>query len=116
MISGRNHMKKFLALYRMDMEAMKKMMENTTKEQRDAGMAEWGAWMAAHKADMADMGGPVGKNTKVTPDGASEMSNDLGGYTVVQAESKEAAVALLKDCPHFKMPGATVDLMEVVSM
>jgi hypothetical protein len=109
-------MKKFLVLYRMDMDAMKKMMETTSKEEREKGMAEWGTWMAAHKADFADMGGPVGKNTAVTTGGATETSNDLGGYSVVQAESKEAAVALLKDSPHFKMPGATVDLMEVVSM
>jgi hypothetical protein len=109
-------MKKFLVLYHMDMDAMKKMMETTSKEQRDAGMAEWSTWMAAHKADLADMGGPVGKNTHMTPEGASEMSNDLGGYSVIQAESKDAAVALLKDNPHFKMPGATVDLMEVTAM
>jgi hypothetical protein len=109
-------MKKFLVLYRMDMDAMKKMMESTSKEERAAGMAEWGTWMKAHQADLADMGGPTGKNTHMTPDGATEMSNDLGGYSVVQAESKEAAVALLKDNPHFKMPGATVDLMEVVAM
>ena len=72
--------------------------------------------MKAHAADFADMGGPVGKNTHVTKDGATEMSNDVAGYTIFQAESKEALTALLADNPHFSMPGATVDMMEVVQM
>lgn len=109
-------MKKFLALYRMDMEAMKKMMETSTPEERQKGMDEWKAWMTAHSADIADMGGPTGKNSHVTKEGATEVSNDLGGYTVIQAESKEAAIALLAGNPHFDMPGATIDLAEIVSM
>lgn len=100
----------------MDMDAMKKMMEGASKEQRDAGMKEWGDWMTAHKSDLADMGGPTGKNTVMSAGGAKEASNDLGGYSVVQAESKEAAAKLLADNPHFKMPGATIDLAEIVSM
>ncbi len=109
-------MKKFLALYRMDMEAMKKMMAESSPEDRAKGMEEWKTWMAAHQADMADMGGPTGKNMKVTKDGATEESNDLGGFTVIQAESIEAAAKLLADNPHFSMPGATIDLAEVQSM
>jgi len=109
-------MKKFLALYRMDMDAMKKMMEESSKEEREKGMGEWKTWMMAHTADMADMGGPVGKNTVVSTSGATESRNDLGGYTVFQAESKEAVVALLADSPHFSMPGAVVDVMEITQM
>jgi hypothetical protein len=109
-------MKKFLVLYRMDMAEMKKMMETTTPEQRNAGMAEWGVWMKNHAADMVDGGAPVGKNTTISASGANEVSNDLGGYSIVQAESKETAIKLLSDNPHFKMPGATVDLAEIVSI
>ena len=109
-------MKKFLALYRMDMEAMKKMMSETTPEEQQKGMDEWKTWMEAHKSDMADMGGGLGKNLQVTKDGSSEVSNDVGGYSVISAESKEAAAAILAGGPHFSMPGATVDVMEVMSM
>ena len=98
------------------MAAMQKMMAEASAEDRQKGMDEWGTWMKAHTADFVDMGGPVGKNTQVTKEGASEMSNDLGGYSVIQAESKEAAIKMLADNPHFSMPGATIDLMEVNSM
>ena len=100
----------------MDMEVMKKMMTESSEEDRKKGMAEWGAWMKNHMADMADMGGPVGKNTHVAKSGTTEMSNDIGGYSVFQAESKEAVVALLADNPHFSLPGSTVDLMEIMQM
>ena len=100
----------------MDMEAMNKMMSESTPEARQKGMEEWKTWMTAHAADMADMGGPVGKNSHVTKEGATEMSNDVGGYTVFNSESKEALTTLLADNPHFSMPGATVDMMEIVSM
>lgn len=98
------------------MEAMRKMMAETSPEDRQKGMAEWGVWMQSHAADFADMGGPTGKNMSVTKGGASEVSNDIGGYSVVQAESKEVAARLLADSPHFSMPGASADLMEIVPM
>ncbi len=109
-------MKKFLVIYRMDMEAMKKMMSEASAEDKQKGTDEWKTWMEAHHADFADMGGPTGKNTQVTATGATEVSNDVGGYSVIQAESKEAAVAMLAGNPHFSMPGSTIDLAEIVSM
>ena len=109
-------MKKFLVLYRMDLAAMKKFMSESTPEQRKGGMDEWGVWMKNHMADMADMGAPLGKNTVVSATGAVEQSNDIMGYSVLQAESKEAAAKILADNPHFKMPGTTVDLAEAMPM
>ena len=109
-------MKKFLVLYRMDMAAMKKMMEETNKEEREKGMKEWGAWMKKNMAIFADMGGPTGKNMQVTPSGMKQASNDIGGYSIVQAESAETLAKTLADNPHFQMPGAVIDLAEVVPM
>ena len=111
-----NRMKKFLVLYRMDMAAMKKMMEETSAEDRRKGMEEWGVWMKKNMANFADGGAPLGKNTQVSSSGAKEMRNDIGGYSILQAESAEAAAKILADNPHFKMPGAVVDVMEAVPM
>ena len=100
----------------MDMEAMRKMMTETSPEDRKKGMDEWNDWMQANAGIFADMGGPTGKNVQVTATGASEVSNDIGGYSIVQAESKEDAAEKLKTNPHFQMPGAVIDLAEIVSM
>ena len=109
-------MKKFLVLYRMDMAAMRKMMETTSKEEREKGMKEWGEWMKKNMAIFADMGGPTGKNMQVTPSGMTQVSNDIGGYSIVQAENAEAAAKILGGSPHFQMPGAVIDLAEIVPM
>ena len=100
----------------MDMAAMKKMMETSSVEERKKGMDEWGAWMKKNIGIFADMGGPMGKNMQVTASGMKQVSNDVGGYSIVQAESAEAAGKLLAGNPHFQMPGAIIDLAEIVPM
>ena len=109
-------MKKFLVLYRMDMAEMKKMMETMSKEDQQKGMKEWGEWMKANTAHFADLGAPIGKNWRVAVGGSSQTSNDVAGYSILQAESAEASVKLLEGSPHLKMPGATCDVAEIVPM
>ena len=100
----------------MDMAAMRKMMEESSKEERDKGMAEWGEWMKNNMSKFADGGAPTGKNWHVTPEGSSQISNDVGGYSMVMAQSAEEAAKFLEGSPHLKMPGATIDLAEIVPM
>ncbi len=109
-------MKKFLVLYRMDMESMKQMMETMTPESQKQSMAEWGAWMKAHVASFVDGGAPVGKTKEATAGGVADTHNDIGGYSIVQAETHEAAAALMADSPHLKMPGAKAEVMEIMPM
>ena len=109
-------MKKFLVLYRMDMAEMQKMMANTSAEERKKSMGEWEVWMKKNMASFADSGGPVGKTKQAAASGAADIRNDIGGYSIVQAESHEAAAALFTDSPHLTMPGATVEVMEIMSM
>ena len=42
--------------------------------------------------------------------------NDLGGYSILQAESKEAAAEALKNHPHFMMPGASIEVLEFMAI
>jgi hypothetical protein len=109
-------MKKFLVIYRMDMDAMKKMMANSTPEMQKKGMEDWQKWMDANKAMFADPGAPAGKNTEVSANGSMQKSNDVGGYSVVNADSVDAVAEMLKSSPHFQMPGSTCDVMELMDM
>jgi hypothetical protein len=108
-------MKKFLVLYRMDMAKMREMM-TANPDMGKKGMEEWGMWMKNHMADFADHGAPVGKNTEVSAQGSMQKSNDIGGYSIIQADSMEAVSKILADNPHLKMPGATCDVAELMSM
>lgn len=100
----------------MPKEAMAEIMKAMTPEMQQKSMGEWKAWMEAHTASFADMGAPLGKNTRVTADGVHEMSNEVGGYSIMQAESIEELAGVLKGSPHFGMPGMYAEVMEVKSM
>src|SRR5262245_32955183 len=100
-------MKKFLVLYKASAAAFQEMMK-ATPEQQKAGMDAWMAWGNKAKSSIVDMGAPLGKTLRVTPAGASPTTNDLGGYSILQGESKEALAATLKGHPHFMMPDSSI--------
>ena len=61
------------------------------------------------------MGGPLGKGAKVNKGGSvADSPNDLGGYSVLQAESKEALAAQLKEHPHFMTPDSSIEMVEIM--
>jgi hypothetical protein len=109
-------MKKFMVLYMMPTEAMQEAMKTMTPEEQKAGTEAWNNWMEAHKADLADPGAPLGKNKRITKEGVADTHNDVGGYTIVQADSHDEAVKLVQDSPNLDMPGAYMEVMEVVQM
>src|SRR5689334_8619214 len=101
-------MKKFLVLYQAPLTSFDKMMQ-TTPEQQKAGMEAWTAWSKKAASAIVDLGAPLGKSLRVTPAGASPVRNELGGYSVMQAESKEALADTMKGHPHFMMPGGYIE-------
>lgn len=108
-------MKKFMALYMAPREMMQEMMKASPEEQQK-GMADWNKWIQDRAKDLADPGAPLGRTKRITADGVSEAKNDIGGYSVVQAESAEEAAALFEDNPHVRMKGAWVELIECLPM
>jgi hypothetical protein len=106
-------MKKFLVLYKAPAAAFEQAMK-ATPEQQKGGMDGWMTWGKKAAASIVDMGAPLGKSLRVVQDGASPSTNDLGGYSILQAESKEALAETLKGHPHFMMPGGFIDVVEVM--
>lgn len=109
-------MKKFLVLYKAPTSAFEQM-KNATPEQQKAGMEAWMAWGKKAAGSIVDMGAPLGKSLRVTSGGgATPITNDLGGFSVLQGESKEALAETLKGHPHFMMPGAFIEIVEWMPM
>lgn len=109
-------MKKFFVLYMAPVAEFQKMMASSTPEQQKAGMDEWMKWADAHKSDIVDLGQPLGKTKRVNTSGVSDVKTDVGGYSIVQAESHEAAAKLFEGHSHLQIPGAYIDILEIVSM
>lgn len=108
-------MKKFLVLYKASPEAFAAAMKDSTPEQQKAGMDAWMNWSKKAATSLVDMGGPLGKSVSVAKGGnVSPIVNDLGGYSLMQAESKEALAATMKEHPHFMMVSGTIEIIEVM--
>jgi hypothetical protein len=87
--------------------------ERRAKEQQ--GIAAWKAWVEKHQGAIAEMGGPLGKTKKVDPRGVADISNQMGAFTVVRADSHEAAAKMFEGHPHFTIfPGEAVEIMPVL--
>jgi leucyl aminopeptidase (aminopeptidase T) len=109
-------MKKFLAIYLGSAESFEKykaMHEEMRKANDKKGMEAWMKWATDHKGDVVDMGSPLGKTKHIDKNGVKDVRNDLGAWTVVQAESHEAAAKMFENHPHFTIfPGESVEVME----
>jgi hypothetical protein len=97
------------------MTAWNALSEVERKAKEQAGVAAWHAWVKKHQAALADMGGPLGKTKHVGLGGIADISNQLGAFTVVRAESHEAAAKMFENHPHFAIfPGEAVEIMPVL--
>jgi hypothetical protein len=91
------------------------MPEAARREKEKEGIAAWKAWVEKHHAVISEMGGPVGKTKKVTQRGIVDTNNEIGAFTVVSAESHEAAAKMFEKHPHFTIfPGDGVEIMPVM--
>jgi hypothetical protein len=83
-------------------------------KERD-GIAAWHAWVEKNRAAIVEMGGPLGKTKRISAQGIADTSNPMGAFTVVRAESHEAAARLFEKHPHFSIfPGEAVEVMPVL--
>ena len=89
-----------------------------TEEAGKQVMADWVAWFGSLGAAVVDGGNPTAASKTITPGGA--VSDGAGaspatGYSILSADSLDAAVALAKGCPHLKA-GGTVGVYETMEV
>ncbi len=91
------------------------LSEGDRRAKEQEGMAAWKAWVDKHGAAIVSMGGPLGKTKKISQSGINDTSNELAAFTVVRADSHEAAARLFEKHPHFSIfPGDAVEIMPVL--
>jgi hypothetical protein len=107
--------KKYMVLYMASGAAFAKMMKESTPKQQEKGMQAWLKWMNKHKKSLVDGGAPLGKTKRVDAKGAANAKNEIGGYSIVQAQSHDAAAKMFgKDHPHLQIPGAWLEIVEIL--
>lgn len=105
-------MRKFLVLYRSTV-SNKEQMTKVPPEQRKPIMDAWASWARSAGAALVEMGAPLGDSTVIR---GTAGQGHIGGYSVVQAESIGLAQKMFEGHPHFGAPGASIELLEVMSM
>ncbi len=87
-----------------------------TPEEGAAVMEKWGAWLGGMGEAVVDGGNPVGVSKTVSASGVTNDggANPLSGYSIIQAESMEAATQLAAGCPIIEH--GTVEVAEIIPM
>ncbi len=97
------------------MQAWNALTETERHQKAQEGMAAWKAWVEKHQAQVVAMGGPLGKTKKISEHGIEDVSNELGAFMVVRADSHAAVARLFENHPHFTIfPGESVQVMPVL--
>jgi hypothetical protein len=110
-------MKDYLLVYRADF----RFMPDPTPEEMQAMSKRWMDWLGSIAAQnkLTDRGnrlertGKVIKNDNTVTNGPyAEIKESIGGYSIVKADSYEAAIELAKGCPVL-MLGGNVEVREI---
>lgn len=89
-----------------------------SEEEQATVMADWGAWYGSMGESIVDGGNPFSNSKHVSADGIGDGpvgSTPATGYTVIDADSLDAAMEKVKDHPHVKH-GGQVSVYETFKM
>ena len=80
-------------------------------------MAKWKAWVAGLGDAAVNPGTPLGKSRIVSSSGVSDDGgpDPMSGFTVVKADSMDAALEMAKRCPYLEMDGR-LEVAEMMEM
>lgn len=81
-------------------------------------MAAWWAWLGSLGGALVDGGNPIINAKNISPDGSvreGPIGTPATGYSVIKADSHDAAVALAKGCPHLQS-GGQITVYETMEM
>jgi hypothetical protein len=109
--------KKFLLIYRGPRQTSETPHSPAVMQKI---METWGAWKAKFGDAIVDMGdglhdtGRVLGTAGVTDGPLVESKEIVGGYSVVQAASYDAALAMARECPIMFMPNSRIEVRELM--
>ena len=111
-------MNKYIVLFLAPATVMDEWMK-TPQAERDVAekkmREEWDEWMKSHSAMIKETNAG-GKTKRVTSGGVVDARNDIMLYSVIEAESHEAATTAYVGHPHLGIPQASIEVMAIRPM
>jgi hypothetical protein len=84
--------------------------------EQEAVMQKWMGWFDSIGPSILDGGNPFAGSTAVSSNGRSDQTkSQLTGYSIVEAESLDAAASLVEKCPVLES-GGSVEIFEAIPM
>jgi hypothetical protein len=106
-------MSKYVFIYHAP--AMPADAPQPSAEEMEQVMGAWMGWAGKVGDRMVDFGTPLAGGVSVTPAGTSPSTREVAGYSIIEADSMDDALALATDHPHLSMPGGcTVEVHEAL--
>ena len=115
-------MKNFLAVYTGSEASLKasgwyELGEAQQQARQKRGVEAWGCWVETNRDAIVETGAPLGKTLRVSRQGVESITNALSAFTIVRADSHEAAARMFEGHPHFTVfPGDAVEIMECLPL
>ncbi len=80
-------------------------------------MGHWEKWFGRVGAGVVDPGNPIGQSRTLAGNGAANGggANPVSGYSIISADSLDAAVALAQSCPILAI-GGTIEVCETMNI
>ncbi|MBI4009510.1 hypothetical protein HY357_04700 [Candidatus Roizmanbacteria bacterium] len=92
-------------------------MTSVSPDEAKKGMEPWFEWQKKVGDKMLDLGTPLGNGMQVTKSGTAPSNKEVVGYSVLQANSMDEAVAMLKGHPHLDwVDGCSIEVHESLSL
>ena len=108
-------MTKFMVLFKSTQSASEQMA-GATPEQMQASMNEWITWKDNLDVSLVfEWGLPLQAVANIIPAAVQPSDTTVSGYAIMQGD-KDAVATVLQTHPHLKRDGASIDLLEMLSM
>ncbi len=92
------------------------LMANATPEQMQDSMQEWMTWKDNLDSSIGfEWGLPLQTVAEVAPGEVTQGNSPVSGYAIMQGD-EQAITDILKSHPHLKRDGASIDVLEMMSM
>ena len=89
----------------------------SSPEEGKQRMAEFGAWISSLGSSAVSPANPLKDTRTISPDGSvtSSGTSSMSGFTIIEADSLDAAISTAKACPFLDI-GGSLEVSELMQM
>ena len=89
----------------------------SSPEEGKQQMAKYRAWLSSLGESAISPANPLRNTSTVNPDGTvtAGSTTSMSGYTIIEADSMDAALSIAKDCPFLDI-GGSLEVSELIEM